>query len=329
MDICIAKTKKGTDCSRKAKKDNYCNQHYKLCVYDSFNPDDEIVSKVIVKNSIGEDKLYEESMVPFLFGPMTDMVSIHCFKTEINKDNSSNLNRLKRLNKELRFLKNNLPIHFNSTIAVRVDENKIHVMKAVIFAPNDTPYDGGCFEFDIYFPNQYPHVPPKMLITTTGGGMARFNPNLYDNGKVCLSLLGTWRGRNVHENWSKQSSIWQVLISIQSSILGEKYPMVNEPGYENSLGTSKGEIDKYLSRNGGIFLLREYTIKYAMIEQIKNPPKGFEEIVLNHFRYKKDYIKIICSQWFDESLNYVPIQESHIKKMSSLIEKLNIELDKL
>jgi len=34
-----------------------------------------------------------------------------------------------------------------------------------------------------------------MNLTTTGNGAIRFNPNLYNWGKVCLSLLGTWRGR--------------------------------------------------------------------------------------------------------------------------------------
>lgn len=28
----------------------------------------------------------------------------------------------------------------------------------------------------------------------TGKGKIRFNPNLYKDGKICLSLLGTWRG---------------------------------------------------------------------------------------------------------------------------------------
>ena len=26
------------------------------------------------------------------------------------------------------------------------------------------------------------------------GGKVRFNPNLYNDGKVCLSILGTWAG---------------------------------------------------------------------------------------------------------------------------------------
>ena len=39
--------------------------------------------------------------------------------------------------------------------------------------PENTPYCGGCFLFDIYFPPDYPRVPPKVLIRTTGGGSVR------------------------------------------------------------------------------------------------------------------------------------------------------------
>jgi hypothetical protein len=48
------------------------------------------------------------------------------------------------------------------------------------------------FTFDLYLPPQYPDVPPKVQFLTTGGGHVRFNPNLYSDGKVCLSILGTW-----------------------------------------------------------------------------------------------------------------------------------------
>lgn len=38
-----------------------------------------------------------------------------------------------------------------------------------------------------------------------GGGSVRFNPNLYNCGKVCLSLLGTWSGAK-GETWDPSSS---------------------------------------------------------------------------------------------------------------------------
>ena len=43
----------------------------------------------------------------------------------------------------------------------------------------------------------HPQVSPLVNLQTTGDGMVRFNPNLYSDGKVCLSLLGTWHG----EGW--------------------------------------------------------------------------------------------------------------------------------
>lgn len=64
----------------------------------------------------------------------------------------------------------------------------------MIAGPEGTPYSDGLFEFDCFIPLQYPNTPPLMTLRTTGGGRVRFNPNLYNDGKVCLSLLGTWPG---------------------------------------------------------------------------------------------------------------------------------------
>ena len=68
----------------------------------------------------------------------------------------------------------------------------------MIAGPEGTPYEGGLFEFDCFMPLDYPNVPPLVHLRTTGGGRVRFNPNLYNCGKVCLSLLGTWAGRRVN-----------------------------------------------------------------------------------------------------------------------------------
>lgn len=61
---------------------------------------------------------------------------------------------------------------------------------ALITGPFDTPYEGGFFYFLIRCPPDYPIRPPRVKLMTTGGGQVRFNPNLYRNGKVCLSILG-------------------------------------------------------------------------------------------------------------------------------------------
>ena len=78
-------------------------------------------------------------------------------------------------------------------------------MKSIVMGASNTPYAHGAFEFDLYFPPTYPQSCPKCTLKTTGNGNVRFNPNLYANGKVCLSLLGTWRG-TATENWDPKVS---------------------------------------------------------------------------------------------------------------------------
>lgn len=104
----------------------------------------------------------------------------------------------------------------------------MNLMKAMITGPEGTPYSAGCFEFDMYFPSEFPTVPPLVNLMTTGNGAVRFNPNLYNNGKVCLSILGTWPGRP-EEQWGPHCTILQVLTSIQSLVLVDE-PYYNEPG---------------------------------------------------------------------------------------------------
>ncbi|KAJ0724812.1 putative ubiquitin-conjugating enzyme E2, ubiquitin-conjugating enzyme/RWD [Helianthus annuus] len=82
-----------------------------------------------------------------------------------------------------------------------------------------TPYHDGLFLFDVCFPSDYPNSPP--LVYYHSGGL-HVNPNLYDSGKVCLSLLNTWHGAK-KEMWNpRKSTMLQVLVSIQGLILNMK-----------------------------------------------------------------------------------------------------------
>ncbi|CAN0921733.1 Probable ubiquitin-conjugating enzyme E2 25 [Linum grandiflorum] len=138
------------------------------------------------------------------------------------------------------------------------------LMRAVIVGADGTPYHDGLFFFDIFFPNGYPNVPPK--VNYRAGGL-RINPNLYSCGKVCLSLLGTWAGRK-NENWQPAvSNVMQVLLSIQALILNQN-PYFNEPGWERLRGKPEGEIQSQLYSEN-TFLLSLKTMVYTM----RTPPK--------------------------------------------------------
>nr|POE62922.1 putative ubiquitin-conjugating enzyme protein 17 [Quercus suber] len=133
--------------------------------------------------------------------------------------------RMKALIKDLEILHTSLP----PDIFVRYAESRPDLMKILIVGPGDSPYEHGLFEFDLFASEAYPTVPPKMTFRTTSNGTAHFNPNLYQNGFVCLSLLGTWDG----PGWRMgQSTVLQILISIQAMIFC-KDPWCNEPGREN------------------------------------------------------------------------------------------------
>ena len=94
---------------------------------------------------------------------------------------------------------------------------------ALIIGPSDTPYFGGNYFFEFVYPSDYPHSPPKVKYWTNGNNV-RFNPNLYVCGKVCVSLLNTWRG----EQWTSCQTISTVLLTLCTLLC--KNPLLNEPG---------------------------------------------------------------------------------------------------
>lgn len=94
---------------------------------------------------------------------------------------------------------------------------------AMIVGPSDTPYFGGFYFFEFTYPADYPHNPPKVKYCTNGGNI-RFNPNLYCCGKVCISLLNTWRG----DQWTSCQTISTVLLTLCTLLCTD--PLLNEPG---------------------------------------------------------------------------------------------------
>lgn len=107
--------------------------------------------------------------------------------------------------------------------------SEAHRAVALIVGPQDTPYANGFYLFEFVFPNSYPLKPPHVTFQT-GDGRVRFNPNLYVNGKVCLSILGTWQG----PSWTSSCTFRSTLLSIQSLLCSR--PLQNEPGHETDVG---------------------------------------------------------------------------------------------
>ncbi|XP_039067674.1 putative ubiquitin-conjugating enzyme E2 38 [Hibiscus syriacus] len=186
---------------------------------------------------------------------------------------------VKRITREWGILQNNLP----ESIFVRVYEGRIDLLRAAIIGARNTPYHNGIFVFDLKFPHDYPRYPPKVTYRSFG---FRLNPNLYESGYVCLSLLNTWDGKET-ERWSpKISTVLQVLLSLQGLVLNEK-PYFNEPGIKPAWS--------WQSYNADVFVLSCKT----MLCLLRRPAKNFESFIAWHFRVNGRVILRACVDYVE------------------------------
>jgi ubiquitin-protein ligase len=107
--------------------------------------------------------------------------------------------------------------------------DEVDMMKgyALIVGPPNTPYFGGYYFFEITYPFNYPHSPPNVKYCTNNNDI-RFHPNLYRCGKVCISLLNTWKGAQ----WTSCQTISTVLLTLCMLFCTD--PLLNEPGIRKS-----------------------------------------------------------------------------------------------
>lgn len=149
-------------------------------------------------------------------------------------------------------------------IYIYPDEAK-ETIYAMIIGTEGTPYEHGFYFFTITFPtidgDRYPFIPPKVIFSTTDH-RTRFNPNLYVEGKVCLSILGTWNG----PAWSPAGTFLTALLSIQAEVMNDE-PLRNEPGYNHA---TKSEIEQYSQ------FVEHQNFQHALVYQYKQTPNNFE-----------------------------------------------------
>ena len=112
----------------------------------------------------------------------------------------------RRLMRDFRRLQNDPPQGISGS---PMDSN-ILCWQAVIFGPDDTPWEGGTFNLVLEFTEEYPNRPPKVKFVTK-----MFHPNIYNDGQICLDILQVRRcfpvaARNLWANF------WLVFFSFFS-----------------------------------------------------------------------------------------------------------------
>jgi ubiquitin-protein ligase len=106
------------------------------------------------------------------------------------------------------------------------DESSIDTVYVAIVGTSDTVYEDGMYFYKFVFPSSYPFEPPTGTFLNWQNASVRIHPNMYVNGKLCLSILGTWSG----PSWTSAMTLTTIIITIQSIMTDN--PLVNEPSFD-------------------------------------------------------------------------------------------------
>lgn len=175
---------------------------------------------------------------------------------------------------------------------MRTWETRIDLLRTLIIGPQHTPYALAPFVIDLRFPPTFPAEPPRASFHSWTGGVGKINPNLYEDGMICLSILGTWPGNGNVEGWSpNRSSLLQILVSILGLVLVKepyysksRIPSIfqrtsakpptplDEAGYEALVGSDSSRTGS-IQYNDRAYILSRGFVKHAL----QNPIGGFEE----------------------------------------------------
>lgn len=202
---------------------------------------------------------------------------------------------VKRLLKDVKTIIKN-PLHDNG-IYYQHDNKNMLKGYAMIIGPTGTPYEDGFYFFKFDFPTNYPYSPPKLTYCTNDKYNTRFNPNLYRNGKVCISILNTWKG----DQWTSCQSISSILLTL-CTVLNDK-PLLNEPHI----------TEEYRDFNNYNYIITYRNFEHSILYVYKHPEKYsefhfFYEIINKH--YIDNESKIISKIKDMKEKNFKPVSMS-------------------
>lgn len=196
---------------------------------------------------------------------------------------------VRRVLHERRQYENNKDLYNREGIYISFSDDNCNLIKAMIIGTEDTPYQNGCYFFDIRLPEKYPTEPPHFYFQ---GTETKIHP-IFNGNKVCLSVLGTWGG----PQWDVMWNIVSILLAIQSMMSQNSLRI--EPGYENV------SLDKCQIFN-----------EFVRYHNYKNLIS-----TLHHLKKHKEFEADIC-KWFQDKK--IIIQEN-LNVLKSKFQDVKIE----
>ena len=122
----------------------------------------------------------------------------------------------------------------------------------------------------MFIGDKFPSQPPRAYFHSWTDGGGPVNPNLYEDGKICLSLLGTWPGSSQQDTWSPKATLLQILVSLLGLVLVQD-PYYNEAGFEVRAGSRETRVPS------AVYAERSFLKSRNFINRALNSPvQGFE-----------------------------------------------------
>lgn len=120
---------------------------------------------------------------------------------------------VKRLQAELKQMMKE-PNYFFSVFPTK---DNFYKWDVILIGPPDTVFEGALINASIEFPQEYPNKAPSFYFNTP-----LFHPNIYPDGKVCISILhegvDEFGYESVSERWNPSQSVNSILMSIISML---------------------------------------------------------------------------------------------------------------
>jgi len=202
------------------------------------------------------------------------------------------------------------------------NEANIFDWKIYLEGPKETPFEGGVFELKMKFPSDYPMSPPTLHFVSEF-----WHPNVYKDGKVCISILhppvdDPMSGERPEERWMPCQTVETIMLSVQS-MLGD--PNYSSPANVDASVECRDRQTNYCKRIKGLINKANSQLpKHVKIAHPEtNPKKKKAELdedmiagVMDDYDLEVDYMyggdEYYCD---DESqTNGVASQESSEKK---------------
>jgi ubiquitin-conjugating enzyme E2 G1 len=106
------------------------------------------------------------------------------------------------------------------------DDSNVYDWEILMMGPDGTLYEGGFFKARLVFPSEFPNMPPTMTFISE-----MFHPNVYEDGRVCISILHP-PGEDEFNSQESADERWRPILGVEQ-ILISVISMLSDPNDES------------------------------------------------------------------------------------------------